>query len=140
MNTLGYVNTTRTGYDDFSSLRSRLTTEMPQIGSSIGDSEDPITAAAVTTDGNKKHERTTVTENETLRNHNQSTFSSMPNENSGLTGYDDFSSLRSRLAAQIRSSVDHYEDPVTTAAITTDDNFAQEGMTVPQNDAHDADC
>ena len=108
---------------------------MPQVGSSIGDSEDPVTAAAIT----DRNEGTTVTENETVANQNQNIFSPM-NENSGLTGYDDFSSLRSRLAVQIRSSVGHYEDPVPTAAITTDDNFAQEGMTVPQNDAHDADC
>ena len=47
-------------------------------------------------------------------------------------GYDDFASLRSRLAARVRSSVGDSEGPITTAADAADDNTLVGGKRINQ--------
>ena len=110
VNTLGYVNTTRTGYEDFSSLRSRLIEPMPQLRSSFEDSNDPITTAAVTMDMHSAHKVTiaTCTEDIICDTVTNQISTMIVDEKSGLAGYDDFSSLRSRLTAQTKN----FENPL----------------------------
>ena len=93
-----------TEYDDFFSLRLRLTT------STRGSDKGPITTYKnITQEGTINH---TDSDPYTLDDANRLNTDNTPKH----TGYDDFTSLRLRLTAvQTRSSVGSFDNPITTA-------------------------
>ena len=112
MNTPVGRNMNPTEYDDFSSLRSRLT---PQMGSS---DESPIT----------KYEN--ITREHMTKHINDYPLASddanrLNTDNAAKnTEYDDFTSLRLRLTAQVRSSASGFDDPATTAEVGAEDEYS----------------
>ena len=109
------TNPIHTGYDDFSSLRSRVPMN-PQ--NSVGGSENPFNASAISTYENVAGGVMYNVDNVAC---DADQVSTQVDRNKSLREYDDFSSLRSRLDAQMRGSD---ESPITTY-----ENITEEGMT-----------
>lgn len=114
-----------------SSLRSRV----PRTDQNSAETgfKNPITTIAVNTYENIAQEVTTVAKSVTFSTNQVNTI--MDGKMS-FTGYDDFSSLRFRLATQVGSSTAGLES--TDEAVMTDEHFALEEMMVTEITAHDS--
>ena len=120
------------GYNDLAfSLRSRVP-RLAQNSAKAGF-QIPITTTAIDTYENIAQEVTTLTENVPFDTNQVKT---VEDEKTSLTDYDNFSSLRLRLATQVVSSVAGLE--TIDKAVTTDsEHFALEEMMVTQITAYD---